>query len=222
MSKALFIHIPKSAGTSISSSGICFPVSKIYMTDKFISLEDMSSYKPFMIMHKHIPYNYLDVSKIDQFDRSFAIVRNPWSRLVSLYHYADLISPQVIGTRWFQPNISFDEFLNRMNTFRMYSTYYWNHPYDQWGSQLDWVTKENKVRVDILRYENLQEDVNAYFDRNVDIAQRNIGSYKSNYTDYYTKEQREKVAEWFSMDIEKWGFTFESGATKNYWMKNAH
>jgi len=189
------------------------------MTNKMASAEDMSPMKPMPIMHKHIPYNYLDITKINRFDNTFAVVRNPWARMVSLYHYADKISDAVAGTPYYQPQISFNEFIDRMDSFRMSSTYYWNHPYDQWGAQLDWVTKQGKVKADILRYENIQTDLNHYFDKDVELKKKNIGSYKKHYTEYYNDEQKQRVADWFRLDIEYWGFTFDSGAKRNYWTK---
>ena len=75
MSRTLFIHIPKNAGTSISASMVCFPVSKKYMTNKMASAEDMSPMKPMPIMHKHIPYNYLDIT-INEY--RFQDIRNDW------------------------------------------------------------------------------------------------------------------------------------------------
>lgn len=217
MSRTLFVHIPKNAGTSISASMLFFPVSKKYMTKKMASVEDLSPLKPMPIMHKHIPYNYLDTSKIGRFDKTFAVVRNPWARMVSLYHYADKISDAVAGTPYYQPQISFNEFIDRMDSFRMSSTYYWNHPYDQWGIQLDWISIGSKVKCDVLRYENLQEDINAYFNKNIALNKDNVGNYNKDYKEYYTKEQQQKVADWFRLDIEYWGFTFESGATRNTW-----
>ena len=170
-------------------------------------------------MHKHIPYNYLDTSKIGRFNKTFAVVRNPWARMVSLYHYADKISNDIAGTPYYQPQISFNEFIDRIESFRMSSTYYWNHPYDQWASQLDWVTKQGKVKADILRYENIQIDLNSYFDNDVELKKKNMGLYNKHYTEYYSDEQRKRVEDWFRLDIEYWGFTFDSGAKRNYWTK---
>ena len=190
------------------------------MSDKMLAIESMSVHNPGqygILFHKHIPFNYLDRHKIERFNRHFAVVRNPWDRLVSLYEFSDIIRPR-LGKIWYnQDKISWEEFLNRMNSFRFNSGYYWQHPYDQWGSQLDWVSIGEKVKCDILRYENIQEDINTYFDKNINLKKENVGVYKRHYTEYYTEEQKQKVADWFRMDIDYWGFSFESGATRNYW-----
>ena len=215
--RTLFIHIPKNAGTSIAASCRVIPVSQKYMTDKMKSVEAMSAEKPFNIMRKHIPFSYLDRNKINLFDRRFAVVRNPWSRLVSLYNYGQKISSSTAGTFYYQPEITWNEFFLRMDNFRMSSDYYWKHPYDQWATQLDWVSVGDKVKCDILRYENIQDDLNSYFQYDVDLSKNNIGLYKIHYTEYYTEAQKQKVADWFRLDIEHFGFTFESGANRNYW-----
>ena len=169
---------------------------------------------------KHTPYNYLGRDKISRYDNAFAIVRNPWSRMVSMYHHGIYISENAKKTWYHQDKISWDEFISRMDSFRMNPSYYWNHPFDQWASQMDWVTKNYKVKCDILRYEHIQEDINSYFGENIELKKENIGVYKKHYSEYYTEEQKQKIADWFRLEIEYWGFTFESGATKNYWIKD--
>ena len=136
-----------------------------------------------------------------------------------MYHHADAISSNIQGSWYHQDNISWDDYIDRMDSFRMNSSYYWNHPYDQWGNQLDWICKNYTPKVDVLRYEHIQEDVDMYFETHIDLAKDNIGVYNRDYKDYYTEKQKQKVANWFRMDIEHWGFTFESAATRNYWTK---
>ena len=222
--RTLFIHTPKAAGTTIVSSCPVIPVSERYLSKNKIKEDSMNPRSYYTLGNvssfiKHAPYNYLDKDQISRFDRVFTTVRNPWSRLVSMYHHADSISQGVRNSWYYQDKISWDEYLNRMDSFRMNSSYYWNHPYDQWGIQLDWISIGSKVKCDVLRYENLQEDVDAYFNKNITLNKDNVDNYNKDYKEYYTKEQQKKVADWFRLDIEYWGFTFESGATRNYYIK---
>ena len=73
--KILFIHIPKNAGTSVS-----------------IFLKNLNFKKPMRIFrHPQIHHLYLDEleDKININEKiSFAIIRNPFDRLVSYYHYS--------------------------------------------------------------------------------------------------------------------------------------
>lgn len=213
MFKTLFIHIPKNAGISVSKNCPAIPVSEgLISADVKNEIQNRNPifYRDFI---KHVPYYHLDKQVLSQSDRVMAIVRNPWSRLVSMYHYVDRIRPDTISTSYDQKKISFDEYLNRMDNFEMSPFHYCNHPYDQWGNQLDWIPEH----IDILRYENLQEDIQSYFGNNVQLTKENVGNYEKDYKEHYNEEQKEKVARWFNRDIERWGFTFESGATKNYW-----
>jgi hypothetical protein len=220
MSKTLFIHILKSAGTSIVHSCPVVQVSEEYIhPDKIKEYDtDPKSYRTLTASNafaKHAPYSYLDPEKLKEFSRIFSVVRNPWSRLVSLYHHADAIRDRISGKWYNQEKITWDEFILRMDSFKMTSSFYWYHPYDNWGLQSAWVAPG----VDILRFENIEEELKSYFGQDLVLSRNNIGQYDKNYKDYYTKEQREKVAEWFKIDIERWGFTFESSATKNYWKR---
>ena len=179
-------------------------------------MEDVEP-KASAFFHKHLPLSYLEKEKISRYDRKFAVVRNPWERIVSLYHHADSIYARTHKSWYGQNKISWEEFLSRMDNFRMTPDYYWKHPYDQWAMQSDWITIGNKITCDVLRYENIQEDLNEYFGKEIELEKRNVGVYNKHYIEYYTEEQKQKVADWFRMDIEYWGFSFESGATRNYW-----
>lgn len=220
MSRTLFIHIPRTAGTSVFESGIAASTRNMGLKQNIVKYMEMDNRAATTInqrfagiVQKHIPYSYLDRSYINRFDRVCAIVRNPWERLVSLYNHADSINLE--GT-WYHINkISWDEFLGRMDKFVMTPSYYWAHPYNQWGTQLDWVDPK---KVDILRFSHLQEDLNSYFNKEVNLPKVNQSS-PTDYRTYYTSEQIEKVAKWYRLDIEHWGFDFETGATKNYWSK---
>lgn len=229
MSRApLFIHIPKTAGTSITEANIIIQTSARGLKsdiDKQIQMDPRSPYKLHMWLgkrtEKHIPYSYLDREYINRFDRVFTVVRNPWARLVSFYNYWDLClehpSIEDIKNTWYyQDKITWEEYLERMDHFMMTPNFYWQHPYDNWASQSDWLPI--KHRVDVLRFENLQEDLNNYLGKKVDLPIVNK-SKVVDYRSYYNEEQKQKVAKWFKVDIERWGFDFESGATKNYWSK---
>ena len=219
----LFIHIPKNAGNSIIATNSVIPVGNNGIKDSIKKQFEMDPVSPDTVsanfkrrMIKHIPYNYLDREYLNRFDRIFAVVRNPWSRLVSLYNYADYIANEPdLKTTWYaKPKISWDEYMDRMDSFKMTPNYFWIHPYDHWALQSDWLPTKEKV--DILRYENLQEDLNLYFGKQIELPYLNKGK-EADYKSYYTEEQKQKVARWFKLDIERWGFDFETGATKNYW-----
>lgn len=220
----LLIHIPKTAGQAIVQSNLALPVSIRYINSRMKSIEDMDpnyvmEIQPLPPFFKHLPYSYLDKSMLTRFDSVFTVVRNPWSRMVSLYNYADKIRP-MIKDPWFkQDKISFEEFLDRRLKFKMTPGFYRSWPYDQWGCQMDWVIegKSRSYKPDVLRYENLQKDISDYLQKKVEIPMVNKGIYEDDYRSYYNSETHDVIADWFKVDIDRWGFTFDSGARKNYW-----
>lgn len=220
----LFIHIPKNAGNSVIATNAVIPITDKALKDSIKQQQEMDPVAATTVssifgrrMIKHTPYNYLDREYLNRFDRVFAVIRNPWSRLVSLYNYADYISsePELKSTWYAKPKISWDEYIDRMDIFKMTPNYFWIHPYDHWALQSDWLPTKGKV--DILRYENLQEDLNSYLGKQIELPYLNKGK-EADYKSYYTEEQKQKVANWFRLDIDRFGFDFETGATKNYWM----
>ena len=217
----LLIHITKTAGTAISQSGLAVPVRYQYMKKENQQLEEMigmdfQEMNP--VSYKHIPYSYLDREAISRFDRKFAVVRNPWSRMVSLYNYADKVRELLPKNHAKNiSKVSFNEFLDFRLKWTMFPSFYRELPYNQWALQMDWVIEKKNFKVDILRYENINEDLSKYLNRNVELPIINKGSYKDDYKSYYNDETAQIVHDWFRLDIERWGFTFDSGATRNYW-----
>lgn len=223
MSRTLFIHIPRTAGTSIQSSGIAASTRNIGLKADIQKQMSMDPRGPHTIgnspsnrLQKHIPYNYLSREYLNRFDRLFSVVRNPWARVVSFYNYGNMMAEvNTFKDTWYHQNaLSFDHFLNKMDEFIMTPSYYWNHPYNQWAMQMDWI---NLNKVDVLRYENLSSDLNLYFNKSINLPFVNQ-SPSVDYKSYFNEKQKQKIADWFKVDIEHWGFDFETGATKNYWV----
>lgn len=78
--------------------------------------------------------------------------------------------------------------------------------------------ESGRVRCDILRFENYNEDIRAYLNVQFDPEPRNVtGLYNAPYQQMYTKKTIQVIADWYQKDIDYWGFDFDTGATKNYW-----
>lgn len=92
-------------------------------------------------------------------------------------------------------------------------------PIRGWQPAYEYVTdNKNAIRCDMLRFENYNEDVCEYFNlpkmsRARNVTALNAGSYK----DVYTTKTIQMVADWYKIDIDTWGYDFDSGPTKNYW-----
>lgn len=185
--KRLFIHIPKNGGTSVQ--------------------KEMTTLSFGHDRWRDVPR---DIRYIHQ---SFAVIRNPWARMVSRYVMGIPTSnTNDHGTTW----NTFEEFLE---TRYVWTDKQWNDPIRSWNTQYDYVCDENDVvRCDVLRLEFIDDELSPYLNLNTPyIVRENIGDYTRNYQDYYNNEQTiQIVADWYEQDIDYWGFDFDTSATKNY------
>ena len=184
--KRLFIHIPKNGGTSVQ--------------------KEMTTLSFGHDRWKDIPR---DIRYIHQ---SFAVIRNPWARMVSRYVMGIPTSnTNDHGTTW----NTFEEFLE---TRYVWTDKEWNDPIRSWNTQYDYVCDENDVvRCDILRLEFIDDELSPYLNLNTPyIVRENVGDYTRNYQDYYNEQTIQIVADWYEQDIDYWGFDFDTSATKNY------
>ena len=186
--KRLFIHIPKNGGSSVHKE----------MKTNILSFNH---------------YRWRDVPReIRYIHQSFAVIRNPWARMVSRYVMGIPTSDtNVHGTTW----NTFEEFLE---TRYVWTDKQWNDPIRSWNTQYDYVCDENDVvRCDILRLEFIDDELSPYLNLNTPyIVRENIGDYTRNYQDYYNEQTIQIVADWYEQDIDYWGFDFDTSATKNY------
>ena len=150
----------------------------------------------------------------------FAIVRNPWDRLVSCYKNKILSSGD---TNDFYENgvhralvKNYGDLFNSSMSFADFTDAVCAIPdefaEDHFRSQHTFVTHRGEVFVDhIGKLENIEEEW-AYLCANVNIDNElgniNVSSNSGAYKDYYTDELRDKVAERYQKDIETFGYDF--------------
>jgi 2-phospho-L-lactate transferase/gluconeogenesis factor (CofD/UPF0052 family) len=82
---------------------------------------------------------------------------------------------------------------------------------------MDYVVDETgKVAVNILRQENLREEVAQYFGVENTLKQKNVSrNAGASYTQFYTEKSIQVVADWYNSDIDAFGFDFNTAAKKN-------
>ena len=163
-------------------------------------------------------------SLTNQYD-AFAVVRNPWSRVVSQYTTGMFVQAQFTNTRSnrykdsvIRPsNYTFEQFLDERYLYGKVP-YLWHHAIRNWYSQREYVISDNgELKCDILRMEYLNEDINTYLKTNFKFNVSNSSNNKINYKDFYNETTKQIIAEWYKDDIEFFGFTFEGSASKNIW-----
>jgi len=222
MTKINFIHIPKNAGMTIRRAPELSRLISISGPGNHISpeysknvLETMNKYNQH---HGYEHARWRDLKDSLRKNKSFAIVRNPWSKVVSRYTFGKKLHGKY----------TFEEFLEQRHLYGKVP-YFWHRPIKGWYLQKDHVTdEEGQLQCDILRIEHFDEDIKKYFNLTKSLHIRNVSNgkklnnktiveNKKDYRDYYTSKTKKIIADWYAEDIEFFGFTFDSPATKNIW-----
>ena len=188
--KAIFVRVPKTAGTSIGKAlgaiEVHKPHSNILQIRQIVERTRFESRLP----------DWVQLSE-DWFDQyyKFGFVRNPWSRVVSLFNRKEGLQ--------FADRMTFDEFVRWIN----YASDTCIHP-TKHKNQLDWfLDDQGKLLVDFVgKFERLAEDwqqICSRLDIQAPLAQQNYNpSNQRHYTEYYTDHTRDIIRRKFEVDIE--------------------
>ena len=182
--KTIIIHIPKTGGSSIETS---LGMKGIQHLNGVVAKESYSD----------VWDDYL----------KFTFVRNPWDRLVSIYHYYKFGSE------------SENQHLKKTipNSFKEFVNSFYNKE-NQWydiliKSQKSWITDDDgELLVDyIARFEDYNTEVKTIGNK-VGIQINNIPHHKKSdrgdYKEYYDKETIELVRNIFKEDIEYFNYEY--------------
>lgn len=171
-SKVLFIHVPKTGGTSIAS---------------FLEQNNMDSWIR-QYPARHDPYHFMqEVNNITSDVFSFAVVRNPFTRTYSYYKHFNYQN---------QLNVSFSEFLNYVkNKISFPKTPMIIFPQSFYLYDLDGEISLSKI----YRFENLKE---FEIDFNVNLPHFRKGCYnKEDYYRDYTQDNISLVRDIYHNDF---------------------
>jgi hypothetical protein len=176
-----FIHIPKTGGISIANWLITY-------------------FKNIEIIDRHP--SIFELKEKFQFDKSFAVVRNPWDRAVSGYFSILQNKPKwLTNHQKFEKEFpSFSSWLERGLTLNVGS---------KWTlgtSQADWIDDSCKV----LKFETLNDDFIQIQDQlnfHAPLLKLNT-SVHGTYQHYYNSDQIKLIGKIFEKDIEKFKYTF--------------
>lgn len=141
---------------------------------------------------------------------TFAFVRNPWDKLVSLYHDfqrrgRDYSANIKLEKPLLHEFADFKDFCLRLHEWPMFADVHVKPQYH-------FVTRPDGTQIDYIgRFENLQNDVKIVCDRlgisGYRLPHINNGN-RDNYHGYYDDESREAVAKVYARDIQEFGYEF--------------
>ena len=208
--KFLFVHIPKTGGTSIKRALIDYANNNLMKFDGEVVTDICRRYKPHGILHKDAVTLYKDYFK-------FTFVRNPWARHASLYKW--------IKKRKANPLISkftFSEYVKSITGGELLKIKHYTTK-----SQLSFIHKkkkkkiesyyskggEDKVLVDkVFKYENILEDFETIknilkLDSDLTLPHyKDAGKY--DYREMYNSETIELIKNHCRRDIETFEYEF--------------
>ena len=179
----VFIHINKTAGTSIAHA-LHIPMEHRTALEKRTELGAREWERRF----------------------SFAIVRNPWDRVVSHYHYR--VKTDQTGLE--RNPVPFKEWVRL--SYGEHAPEYYDNP-RMFSPQWDWVVDEQGVQLVnfVGRFERLDEDFETICARIhkraalPHVKKSNRGDYRR----YYDDATTEIVRRAFEPDIARFGYTFD-------------
>lgn len=200
VNKTVFIHIPKNAGTSISSA-LGIKKSDHYFASDYLHIIGSQYHSYF----------------------SFCFVRNPWSRFLSLYNYAKMdenlyhsvlnpskarygVHPDYIKLK----NASIKDCANMLMEGKLWNSNHYNH----WLPQSNWILDGNGVSLIkfIGKVENMKNDFPTIANQ-IKIREKLPTLNKSsdqtiNYKDFIDGETKKIIADYYAKDIELFGYSF--------------
>ena len=196
--KYVYIHIPKTGGTSVEQSLIQVHHPEIVKPVAFWP-DDLK--EAFVVGNSSNQHWSLDMFDKYTDYRSFCTVRNPFDRIVSEYIY---IHNGYNMSRSPLPDLDFPTFVKRDLIESLAFPYHSQ-------CQIAFInTPINHVDY-IIKFENLQEDFNIVCDKigipKQQLPHKNPTKHK-HYTEYYDDETREIVAKKYARDIEYFGYEF--------------
>ena len=200
--KAIFIHIPKNAGSSVKTYFKYNSSKNKHRTIEQIKAENPEAYDSY---------------------RKFAIIRNPYDRMVSWYFYLkkEMKREHLKGDwRWksgehFSSNFGewikdpFKDYYSKWKISSIPNSFHddfekkylikFNVPL--LSPQCTWIDDT----VDILKYENLSEDLNRFFKEQINIPIFNNSEHE-HYFNYYNKDSLDIVYNRYKEDFEKFNY----------------
>ena len=195
--KLIFIHVPKSAGTSVKISLKKFTKEQIFPGIKNFTHQ---SFSQIVNINKTITHNRT----------SFAVVRNPYERFVSIYRF---VNRPIKLKKWFGRKA--EEVAYNIDTFEKFIDLFFmpvklwqgkNHftPQFEWVDGVDCVFKINeKDKLNsFLKEFGVLEPI-GHFNK-----QKNYSGNNKMYKDYYNQNTKKIISKHFKKDLDFFKYVF--------------
>ncbi|MCK4835561.1 MAG: sulfotransferase family 2 domain-containing protein [Candidatus Aminicenantes bacterium] len=196
----IFIHIPKTAGSSIFRALMQYNDASDTDENRHIVLMTICKRYAHLGIHSGCTSDEdrnksnNDLGPLGKFFK-FAFVRNPWDRLVSMYFYR-------LQHREIPEHLPFCEFVMKRN----------DYPFGIYREQVEFMeNRKGELAVDFIgRFENLKKDWDRLQSR-IGIKKK-LGHLKRtchiHYQSYYNQELIDEVARIYPKDITELGYHF--------------
>jgi hypothetical protein len=207
----LFVHIAKTAGTSVRST-----LNRLRWRDPYFIPQFICSRISGLTGHRiacKIPRHAKVIAAYEMLPREvfdglfkFAFVRNPWDLQVSSYHHLKRERPHLVGDRDFATFLRY-----KLDPARPYQ-YHLDTSIELQSDYL--VDLHGKVLVDFIgRFETLNDDFVTICQRigvkPPALEHKRQAKDRGGYQKYYTPETADLVAEHFAADIAMFGYRFD-------------
>jgi hypothetical protein len=209
----LFIHVPKTGGTSLTSilkqysklNPLLLRATGVYLDDRGFERYPLTYNllgPPRHITAIDAKNHYGDDFFASKF--SFAFVRNPWDLVISEFFYIKRETRHYLHKHV--------KNMNCIKEFLYLKKQNWGKT--RFGlSQMNFVADTNgELILDFVgKFENYQKDSQYILDKiglNIEIPHENI-TKKKHYVEYYDTESKQLVGEMFASDIEQFKYEFD-------------
>lgn len=206
--RCLFIHIPKTGGTSIEAALDIFGDWKFEDQEKLFGQIQSSDIKNLGYLSnylQHLTYEQCQtITPIDTSFKSFSIVRNPWDRLVSIFSNTDNDLKRVAKLQGIElDNLTFPEFIEATAQIEHI------HLEEQYKFIYN---VQGELCVDFVgRFEYLATSFNTLCQKilNVELKLpcKNSSTHRA-YTEYYSHKEKKIIEARYKKDIQIFNYKF--------------
>ena len=200
----LFLRIPKNASSSIMEALGTRNIAKRYQLELKNKL-DKNIYKDvFDVTHARPDELRTVISSIELDCFSFAVVRNPWDRVVSMYHFGRKMG--LANLFGLNNDLSFDDFCETLKSREG------DRSFLPVFKQIEWINSSIEVN-EVLRFENLQQDFQNMVEKNniskisTTLPHVNSTDHK-NYRDYFNFNTKKIIKTVFEQDCDNFKYIF--------------